>query len=93
MRPDGDLATVAAERRADLGRQEIRLLGPFAVLRDGQPLADHEIGSRKARALLKRLLVERDRVVGMDALAEVLWPDRPPNPPDRQLAKIGRAHV
>ncbi|NIR61120.1 MAG: hypothetical protein GWO02_17260, partial [Gammaproteobacteria bacterium] len=64
------------------------MLGPFGVLRDGVPVAQEKIGSRKARTLLKLLLVERDRVVGVDELAQALWPDHEPDQPERQLATL-----
>jgi DNA-binding SARP family transcriptional activator len=70
------------------GGWEVRLLGPFALLRHGAPVADREIGSRKARTLLKRLLVERDRVVSTDALVGAVWPEGPPDHPDRQVATL-----
>jgi DNA-binding SARP family transcriptional activator len=68
--------------------QEIWLLGPLTVLRGRVALADHEIGSRKARTLLKRLLVDRDRVVSIDSLAEVVWPGGPPEHAERQVATL-----
>ena len=69
-------------------RYELRLLGPFTVLRHGRPVPDRALGSRKARLLLGRLLVERTRVVGTDALAELLWPDQLPDRPERQIATL-----
>lgn len=70
------------------GRWEIRVLGPFTVLRDGVPLHHQQIGSRKARALLKRLVVGRGQLVGIDSLAELLWPQQPPDQPERQIATL-----
>jgi DNA-binding SARP family transcriptional activator len=67
---------------------EIRLLGPFALFRDGERMSDQQVGSRKARTLLKRLLVDRDRVVSVDALADILWPGQLPDQPDRHIATL-----
>lgn len=76
------------DRAAASGQHEIRLLGPFTVLRDGNPLAEQELGSRKARTLLKRLLVERGRVVSVAALADALWPERMVDQPERHVATL-----
>ncbi len=48
-------------------------MGPFSVERDGAALAPPEIGSRKARTLLKLITVERGHVVPADRLAEAVW--------------------
>ncbi len=53
----------------------VRLVGTFGVSRDGVPIDRSELGSRKGRELLKLLAVERDRVVTVDHIADVLWPD------------------
>jgi DNA-binding SARP family transcriptional activator/tetratricopeptide (TPR) repeat protein len=55
-----------------------RVLGPFAVFRDGEPLPDRAIGSRKGRTLLKLLLTERGHVVPSDRIYEVLWGESTP---------------
>ena len=59
-------------------RLRIRLIGVFAVERDGTEVPPAEAGSRKARTLLKVLAAQRGRLVPMDELVAVLWADRPP---------------
>ena len=58
-----------------------RLLGAFDVI--GVPAP--ELGSRKARTLLKVLLVARGERVPFDRLCDVLWGDQPPANPMEQL--------
>ncbi len=53
-------------------RLEIRVLGPFELVWDGAVV---EVGGLKARALLARLLIDRNLVVSGDQLAESLWGD------------------
>jgi DNA-binding SARP family transcriptional activator len=54
---------------------EFRILGPLEVRRDGQALA---LGGTKQRALLAILLIQANKVVAVDRLAELLWADDPP---------------
>jgi len=54
---------------------QIRLLGPFDVFRDNQPLDAKEWRSRQNRTILKVLLCRRGAVVPADQLLEILWPD------------------
>jgi DNA-binding SARP family transcriptional activator len=56
-------------------RLAIRLLGPFEVTLNGEPVTHFE--TSKARALLAYLAAEADRPHRREALAEMLWPDRP----------------
>ncbi len=56
----------------------ITLIGGLAVERDGTVLPTGEVGSRKARTVLKVLAAQRGRLVPMDRLVEVLWVGRPP---------------
>jgi DNA-binding SARP family transcriptional activator/tetratricopeptide (TPR) repeat protein len=72
----------------DPGRYEFRLLGPFTVLRGGARLPEVRVGSRKARTLLKRLLIAGDRVVGVDALTEAVWSRHSPEQPERHIATL-----
>ncbi len=53
----------------------IRLLGPFEVTLDGEPITQFE--TLKTRALLAYLAAEADSRHRREALAEMLWPDRP----------------
>lgn len=52
-----------------------RALGPFEVAVAGRPLP---LGGAKPRLLLATLLLQANRVVSADALAEVLWPRSAP---------------
>ncbi|MEV0718048.1 AAA family ATPase, partial [Asanoa sp. NPDC050611] len=70
-----------------MGQIGIRLVGPFAVVRDGRVLPDAEVGSRKARTLLALLAAER-RVVAVDQLVGALWPARPPARPADNVATL-----
>ncbi|HFD38890.1 MAG TPA: tetratricopeptide repeat protein [Anaerolineae bacterium] len=53
----------------------IRLLGPFQVTLDGEPVTHFE--SDKVRALLAYLVVEAERPHRRERLAGLLWPDLP----------------
>ncbi len=53
----------------------IRLLGPFEVTLDGEPVTQFE--TLKTRALLAYLVAEAGSRHRREALAEMLWPDRP----------------
>lgn len=52
----------------------IRLLGPFVVTKDGQPVT---FSYDKVRALLAYLAVEAGRPIARARLAGLLWPDQP----------------
>jgi predicted ATPase/DNA-binding SARP family transcriptional activator len=56
-------------------RLAIRLLGPFEVTLDGEPITQFE--TLKTRALLAYLAAEVGSPHRREALAEMLWPDRP----------------
>ncbi|HEX2046600.1 MAG TPA: BTAD domain-containing putative transcriptional regulator [Acidimicrobiales bacterium] len=81
------LAAEAARVQADLDRAArppllVRVLGGFAVERDGVPVPAADWQSRKARDLLKILIARRGRPVTRDALIDLLWADE-------DLAKAG----
>jgi DNA-binding SARP family transcriptional activator len=58
-----------------MGQLEIRLLGPFQVRLDGQPVTRFRADS--VRALLAYLAMHRGLPLRRDALAGLLWPDEP----------------
>src|SRR4051794_37338830 len=64
----------------------VRVLGEFEI----EGLSRHELGSRKARTLLKILSVARGRPVAVDLLVEYLWPDEEeaPQRPEEQVAVL-----
>ena len=51
---------------------EIRVLGPVEIAWDGRPV---DIGGVKARALVARLLIDRQIIVSVDRLVDSLWGD------------------
>ena len=65
---------------------QLRLVGTFAVACGGTPVAGPDLGSRKARTLLKLLAVERHRTVTADRIAEVLWGAAQPAGPAENIA-------
>jgi DNA-binding SARP family transcriptional activator len=69
----------------DGGRVEVRLLGRFAVLRDGAEIPPTAFGGRKVRSLLKVLATRQGGFVSHDVLAAALWPVRHPVDPVANL--------
>lgn len=57
----------------------IRILGPFAIERGGQPLPDSIWRSRQERRLLAILLARRNRRTSSEQIAEWLWPGAEPS--------------
>jgi DNA-binding SARP family transcriptional activator len=80
----GDALSTAGQR----ARIELRLAGPFGVMCDGAELAEHQIGSRKSRLLLKLLAASRPALLSYDEIAEVLWDGAPPAGADRNIASL-----
>jgi DNA-binding SARP family transcriptional activator/tetratricopeptide (TPR) repeat protein len=66
----------------------IRLIGGFTVERDGAALSVADVGSRKARTVLKVLAAQRGRLVPVDRLVEAVWGDRPPTDAGANLATL-----
>jgi DNA-binding SARP family transcriptional activator/tetratricopeptide (TPR) repeat protein len=64
------------------------LVGGFTVTRDGARLDLTELGSRKARTLLKLLAVERGHLVPTDRIVDVLWPGEPPAQASENVATL-----
>ncbi len=62
----------------------VRVLGGLAV--DG--LTDAELGSRKARTLVKVLVLARGSPVTVHELAEILWHGSPPERPGEQIGVL-----
>jgi DNA-binding SARP family transcriptional activator len=62
----------------------VRVLGGFSV--DG--VTERELGSRKARSLLKVLAVARGAPVSVERLVDVLWGDAPPARPTDQVGVL-----
>ena len=63
------------------GLVKVRLLGRFAVERDGQEIALRAFGGRLARRLLRLLALRRGTLVPKGLIAEALWPADPPADP------------
>lgn len=65
---------------------QIRTLGGFRVLRNGEAVTISEWRSKKARDLLKLLITRRGRPIPREALMEALWPDEDPGPLPKRLS-------
>jgi DNA-binding SARP family transcriptional activator len=57
---------------------EVRTLGGFGLLRDGQLVGAEEWRSKKARDLFKLLVARRGRPTPRELLMDILWPDEDP---------------
>ncbi|MGH3166900.1 MAG: AAA family ATPase, partial [Trebonia sp.] len=62
--------------------------GAFGVVRDGVELVPAEVGSRKARTLLKLLAVRRPGLLTGDQIADVLWDGAPPADTGQAVATL-----
>jgi DNA-binding SARP family transcriptional activator len=69
---------------------ELRLAGAFGVVLADRELPPGEVGSRKARTLLKLLTVERPGLLSADWIADVVWAaaDTPPADPGQAVATL-----
>jgi SARP family transcriptional regulator, regulator of embCAB operon len=65
----------------------IQLCGRFATRVAGRRI-DRDLPGRQGRLLFAYLVVNRDRVVDRDELAEVLWPRGLPSAPDLALSAL-----
>jgi DNA-binding SARP family transcriptional activator len=64
---------------------EIRLLGRFRALRDGEEIPPGAFRQRLVRILIRILVSRRGEFVSRDFLTEALWPRRPPADPRANL--------
>jgi class 3 adenylate cyclase/DNA-binding SARP family transcriptional activator len=69
------------------GAPRIRLCGGLAIEQDGERL-DERLPSRQARALFALLLLERERGLTREAIADCLWPDEAPPSRDSSLRAL-----
>ncbi len=60
--------------RADTHHTEVRTLGSFAVVHQGEAMANDAWPSRKSREVVKILASRRGRPLSREALGELLWP-------------------
>lgn len=63
-------------------RYEVRLLGPWELRADENPVL---VRGSRLRVLLTSLVLAGDQTVSTDTLVEHLWPERPPEWPRRSL--------
>jgi len=68
-----------------MGALQIRLMGPFEVLREGQSLTARGWRSQQARAIFKVLVARHGHVVTTDQLLDLFWPDEEPGAARRRL--------
>ena len=66
----------------------LSLVGEFRVARAGRTLSAPEIGSRKARTLLKLLAIGRGGWMHVDQIVDVLWPAESPQRPTEGVATL-----
>lgn len=74
----------ALQTRAVASELRVRVLGELDV----EGVAARDLGSRKARTLLKLLALARGAPVAADRAADVLWGDDPPARPTDQLGVL-----
>jgi DNA-binding SARP family transcriptional activator len=86
MLSPGEVRMTTSDSSTAQARVRLRLAGVFAVARGAEPVAGRDLGSRKARMLLKLLAVERPRTVPVERITEVLWAGAPPARPAENIA-------
>jgi DNA-binding SARP family transcriptional activator len=57
---------------------KVLMFGPLEVHSEGTRLGASDLGGVKPKQILEMLLLRRGHPVGIDALADALWPTRPP---------------
>jgi DNA-binding SARP family transcriptional activator len=67
---------------------QVSVVGRFTVVSHGTPITGVALGSRKARLLLKILVVERTHIVAVDQLVEALWGSAPPAQAAENVASL-----
>ena len=70
------------------GQLDVRLLGRFAVHRDGAEVPLGAFGGRLARRLVRYLVCRDGDLVPHDVIIEALWGDAPPTDPTANLKVI-----
>jgi DNA-binding SARP family transcriptional activator/tetratricopeptide (TPR) repeat protein len=83
--PAVDLQKGGVGTGGPLGRIEVRLLGRFAVVLEGQEIPLRTFGGRLVRQLIRLLVTRRGVHIPKDMLAEGLWGDHPPADPAGNL--------
>jgi DNA-binding SARP family transcriptional activator len=72
----------------DAAELRLSIVGLVVVWRAGRRCTGGQVGSRKARALLGLLAVERGRVVSLDRIVDALWGSEPPRHPAANVATM-----
>ncbi len=69
-------------------RVRVLVCSALTVEVDGVAVRGRDLGSRKARTLLALLAAERGRLVPVDRIVDVLWPDGPPADPAANVSTL-----
>jgi class 3 adenylate cyclase/DNA-binding SARP family transcriptional activator len=88
--PDSDDASRPTSRvKASATRpSRFRVMGRFAVEADGVAVAEGQLGSRKARLLVKLLVARREQHVSMDTIIDALWVQGAPDKAVENVASL-----
>jgi DNA-binding SARP family transcriptional activator len=76
--------SVRPGRTAGPEQLRVHVLGGLEI--EGIP--EHQVGSRKARSIVKALILARGQSVRADTLLELVWGDRPPTRAHKELAVL-----